>query len=77
MMQPHLEEIVGFISVNIIQARMGFNEATSFYFFVQALKNKSYQISSIWHAYYTTAVKSDIEKWRTGIWEKQLFYIYG
>lgn len=52
-------------------------ESTSFYFFVQALKNKSFQISNIWHAYYTAAVKSDTEKWRTGIWEKQLFYIYG
>lgn len=78
MVQTHLEEIVGFISVNIIQTRMEFNGVYFFlfyFFFVQALKNESYQISSIWHAYYTATVKSDTEKWRTGIWEKQLFYI--
>lgn len=73
MMHSHLEEIVNLISVNFIQARMKFNTS----FFVQTLKNKSYQILSIRHAYYTAAVNSDTERWSTGSCEKQLFYIYG
>lgn len=76
MMQSHLEDQ---ISLCEWQARIKFNRLYFFFFFfVQAPKNKSYQIPRIAHAYYTGAVNFDTERRRTGSYEKKkLFYIYG